>query len=132
MARYPLSLPERLRQEAENLADQQGVSLNQFILWAIAEKVGELRGATDDPAFPGITYRRQASGHPTPVVRGSGLRVQTIVVAAQDWDWPAEQIAAEYSLGETQVKEALAFYQAHPAEIDASLAVEAELEGKCG
>jgi len=82
MARYPLSLPERLRQEADFL-------------------------------------------------RGSGLRVQTIVVAAQDWDWPVEQIAAEYGLGETQVREALAFYQAHPMEIGASLAAEAELEGKC-
>ena len=38
MARYPLSLPTQLKQEAETLAAQQGVSLNQFILWAVAEK----------------------------------------------------------------------------------------------
>lgn len=42
MARYPLSLPVQLKQEAEMLATQQGVSLNQFILWAVAEKVGAL------------------------------------------------------------------------------------------
>ncbi len=43
MARYPLSLPIRLKRAAEACASQQGVSLNQFILWAVAEKVGELR-----------------------------------------------------------------------------------------
>ncbi len=43
MARYPLSLPIQLKQAAEECADRQGVSLNQFILWAVAEKVGELR-----------------------------------------------------------------------------------------
>lgn len=43
MARYPLSLPIQLKQSAEEYADRQGISLNQFILWAVAEKVGELR-----------------------------------------------------------------------------------------
>ena len=30
MARYPLSLPVKLKEEAETLAQQQGVSLNQI------------------------------------------------------------------------------------------------------
>ena len=38
MARYPLNLPQQLKQEAEVLAQQQGVSLNQFILWATGRK----------------------------------------------------------------------------------------------
>ena len=58
MARYPLNLPAKLKQEAEQWAADQGVSLNQFILWSVAEKVGALKQNLDDPAFPRITYRR--------------------------------------------------------------------------
>ena len=42
MPRYALTLPTQLKQEAERWATQQGVSLDQFILWALAEKVGSL------------------------------------------------------------------------------------------
>ncbi len=122
MARYSLNLPAQLKQDAEACASAQGVSLNQFILWAVAEKVGTLQQPLDDPAFPHITYRRGASGHPTAVLRGTGLRVQTLVVAAQTWSFSPNQIAMEYDLPVTQVQEALAFYQAHSAEIDAALA----------
>src|SRR5712691_1142743 len=58
MARYALNLPTQLKQEAETWASQQGVSLNQFIRWAVAEKLGALKQQLDDPAFPHITYRR--------------------------------------------------------------------------
>ena len=128
MARYPLNLPSRLKQEAEEWAAAQGVSLNQFIMWAVAEKVGALRQNLDDPAFPQITYRRGASGVPTPMLRGTGIRAQTVVVAAQGWEWTPEQIAAEYDLTASQVEEALAFYAARRAELDAAVAVEQELE----
>ena len=128
MARYPLNLPAKLKQEAEQWATSQGVSLNQFILWSVAEKVGTLKQSLDDPTFPRITYRRGAAGQPVPVVRGTGLRVQTAVVAAQRWDLTPDEIAAEYGLSEAQVKEALAFYEAHRAEIDADLAVEQAME----
>jgi hypothetical protein len=50
MARYPLNLPTRLKQEAEQWAARQGASLNQFILWALAEKVGALNQAAFDRA----------------------------------------------------------------------------------
>ena len=43
MSRYALNLPVQLKQEAEQWAVKQGVSLNQFILWAVSEKVGELK-----------------------------------------------------------------------------------------
>ncbi len=128
MARYPLNLPAKLKQEAEEWAADQGVSLNQFILWSVAEKVGALKQGLDDPAFPRITYRRGAAGQPVPVVRGTGIRVQTAVVAAQHWELTPDQIASEYGLAEAQVKEALAFYDAHRAEIDADLAAEEAME----
>jgi uncharacterized protein (DUF433 family) len=128
MARYPLNLPTQLKQEAEEWAAAQGVSLNQFIMWAVAEKVGALRQNLNDPAFPQITYRRGAAGMPKPVLRGTGIRVQTVVVAARHWEWTPEQIAAEYDLTASQVEEALAFYAAHRAELDAAIAVEQELE----
>lgn len=128
MARYTLNLPVQLKQDAETWAAQQGVSLNQFILWAVAEKVGTLSHRLDDPAFPHLTYRRGASGQPTAVVRGTGIRVQTLVVAAQAWALPPAQIAAEYDLPVAQVEEALAFYTAHQGEIDTALAADAARE----
>jgi len=124
MARYPLSLPAQLKREAEQFATEQGVSLNQFILWAVSEKVGSLRQLLDDPAFPHITYRRGASGRPEPVLRSSGLRVQTVAVAAQKWAMPPARIAEEFGQPEPAVREALAFYQSHRDEIDASLVAE--------
>jgi len=128
MARYPLNLPSRLKQEAEKWAADQGISLNQFILWSVAEKVGSLKQNLDDPDFPRIAYRRGAAGQPVPCLRGTGIRVQTIVVAAQNWTLTPAQIAAGYGLTERQVREALAFYHVHRAEIDADLAVEQALE----
>jgi uncharacterized protein (DUF433 family) len=74
--------------------------------------------------FPGITYRRGASRQPTPVLRGTGILVQTIAIAANTWGMSSAEIAEEYDVPEKQIKEAQAFYEAHRAEIDA--AVEAE------
>jgi uncharacterized protein (DUF433 family) len=128
MARYPLNLPARLKHDAERWASNQGVSLNQFILWAVAEKVGALNQGLDDPAFPHVTYRRGAGGQPTPMLRGTGVRVQTVVVATQAWGLSPAQIAAEYDLTEAQVKDALAFYEAHCQEIEAGIAAEQTLE----
>ena len=128
MTRYALNLPKQLKQEAEKWAAEQGVSLNQFILWAVAEKVGALSQRLDDPAFPHVTYRRGASGQPGPVLRGTALRVQTLVAATQAWGMDSARLAAEYNIPEARVQEALAFYAAHSQEIDQALAVEAALE----
>ncbi|MCC7353966.1 MAG: DUF433 domain-containing protein [Anaerolineae bacterium] len=128
MARYSLSLPTQLKQQAEKWAAEQGISLNQFVLWAVAEKVGSLSQQLDDPAFLHVTYRRGASGQPVPVLRGTGIRVQTIVVATQQWALSPAQIAVEYDLTEAQVNNALAFYAAHRAEIDAAITAEQALE----
>lgn len=128
MGRYALNLPTQLKAEAEQYAAEQGVSLNQFILWAVSEKVGSLRQQLDDPAYPQVTYRRGASGRPEPVLRGSGLRVQTVAVAAQQWELPATRIAEEFGHNEGAIREALAFYASHREEIDANLAAEEAAE----
>jgi uncharacterized protein (DUF433 family) len=127
MARYSLNLPSQLKQAAEAWASRQGVSLNQFILWAVSEKVGSLDQQLDDPAFPQITYRRGASGIPTPVLRGTGIRVQTIAVASTEWGMSAEEIATEYELSVKQVEEALAFFEVHRPEIESHMAYETRL-----
>lgn len=128
MARYSLNLPAQLKQDAEELAAAQGVSLNQFIQWAVAEKVGALSQQLDDAEFPQVTYRRGASGVPTPVIRGTGIRVQTIVSAFHTWGMTPEEIAAEYGLTLFQVRGALAFYDKHRREIDLSIQAEQMLE----
>src|SRR5919206_4035103 len=96
MTRYALNLPNSLKRDAERLAKEQGVSLNQFILWSVAEKVGALLQGLDDSNFPNVTYRRGASGALSPVLRGTGIRVQTIVIASENMS-PAE-IAGDYGL----------------------------------
>jgi uncharacterized protein (DUF433 family) len=127
MSRYSLSLPTDLKQEAERLAVEQGVSLNQFILWAVAEKVGGLARGLDDSRFPQITYRKGASGAPIAVVRGSGTRVRTLWAANTAWSWSPQEIAREYGLRLDQVEEALSFCDAHKVEIEADLSAEEEL-----
>ncbi len=126
--RYAVNLPLELKKEAEALAKQQGVSLNQFILWSVAEKVSALKAGMDDPEFPGITYRRGASGVPTPVLRGTGIRVQTIVISNKDWNESPAEIADQYNLPAGQIKEALSFYQAHQAEVDLLIQADSALE----
>jgi uncharacterized protein (DUF433 family) len=126
--RYAVNLPLELKKEAEALAKQQGVSLNQFILWSVAEKVSALKAGLDDLNFPGIAYRRGASGIPVPVLRGTGIRVQTIVISNREWSESPVEIAAQYGLSDSQVKEALNFYQAHQAEIDLLIQSDSMLE----
>jgi uncharacterized protein (DUF433 family) len=131
MTRYALNLPVNLKREAEELAARQGVSLNQFIMWSISEKVASLRQQLIDPNFPGITYQRGASGWVTPILCVTGIRVQTIAMDSQLGLTP-EQIAAEYELEVKQIHEAQVFYQAHQPEIDANMRAEAEMERNRG
>jgi uncharacterized protein (DUF433 family) len=132
MARYPLNLPQELKLEAETWATRQGVSFNQFVMWAVAEKVGALRQDLGDPAFPHVTYRRGASGWPTAVVRGTGIRVQTLAVAAERWGLSTVEIGAAYDLPEMVVREALDFYAAHRTTMDTAIAAEEAVEEAMG
>ena len=126
--RYSVNLPLELKKGAEALAKKQGVSLNQFILWSVAEKVSALKASLDDPDYPAITYRRGASGIPVPALRGTGIRVQSIVIANQDWGESPEIIAAQYDQPVGLIKQALKFYQAHRAEIDLLIQADSMLE----
>jgi hypothetical protein len=40
---YPLRLPNSIKAEVERLAKQDGVSINQFIATAVAEKISAMR-----------------------------------------------------------------------------------------
>ena len=42
---YPLGLPESLKASAKRLAEQDGVSLNQWIVAAVAQKIGAVESA---------------------------------------------------------------------------------------
>jgi uncharacterized protein (DUF433 family) len=128
ISEHVLRLPEQLREEAAHLAAQQGISLGEFVVWAVAEKVGSLRQPLDDPRFPGITYRRGASGRLWPVLRGHALRVQTLAAAAHQWKMTTAEIAQNWDLSEAQVTEALGYYEAHRSEIDAALEDEVRME----
>ena len=126
--RYAVNLSVELKKEAETLEKQQGVSLNQFIRWSVAEKVSALKAGLDDPNFPGIPFRRGASGIPIPVLRGTGIPVQTIVISSREWNESMSEIAAQYSPSEELIKEALRFYRAHQAEVDLLIQSNTRLE----
>ena len=119
-----------LKQEAERIAEQQGISLNQLILWSLAEKVTSLKGKLDDPDFPAITYQLNTENQPVPVVRARGIRVQTLVIAFYHWKESVVEIATQYDLSQTVVKEALSFYQAHKTILDALINENTVLAGE--
>ena len=121
-------LPAEIREEAVQWADSHHVSLDQFVVWAVAEKVARLKRGLEDPRFPQVVYRMGAARWPTPVVRGTGIRVQTLVIAHRSWRMSASEIADEYDLTESQVRNALAFYEAHRQEIDAAIESEDRIE----
>ena len=72
--------------------------------------------------YPGGVYG------PKPVLKGTNLRVQTIVTAVQKWNMTAEQVAADYDLQVAQVLVALEYYADHRIEVDTAIAAEAALE----
>ena len=97
-------------------------------LAAIVEKVNSLNQQPKDLAFPNISYRRGVSGQSVPILRGTNLRVQTVVIAYQKWGLSPDEIAAEYDLNDVQVNDALAFYDVHRSQIDDDIAAEQALE----
>jgi uncharacterized protein (DUF433 family) len=119
--RYSLNLPVDLKREAEQVAEEQGISLNQLILWSLTEKVTALKGKLDDPHFPAITYKLDTENQLVPILRSRGIRVQTIVIAFYRWKESEQEIARQYDLPPSLVKEALSFYLAHKMAVDALL-----------
>jgi hypothetical protein len=45
--KYPLQLPESLKKTAARLAREDGVSLNQWIVAAVAQKIGAVESAEE-------------------------------------------------------------------------------------
>lgn len=45
--KYPLQLPQSLKEAAARLAMEDGVSLNQWIVSAVAQKIGAVETAAD-------------------------------------------------------------------------------------
>jgi len=78
--------------------------------------------------FPNISYRQGASGQPVAVISGTGIRVQTIAIAANKWGMSPEQLAQEYGLTETQLRDALGFYKMYQTQIDRAIATEEAIE----
>ncbi|PKO02676.1 MAG: hypothetical protein CVU43_06840 [Chloroflexi bacterium HGW-Chloroflexi-5] len=117
--RYSLNLPIDLKQEAEQVAEQQKISLNQLILWSLTEKVTSLKGNLNDPEFPSISYRRDSTNQLIPIIRGKGIRVQTIVIASKQWKESVADICKQYGLSKKMVDDALGFYSAHKKIVDA-------------
>ena len=116
--RYSLNLPVDLKRDAEQVAKQQGISLNQLILWSLAEKVTTLKGKLDDPNFPSIAYKLDTENQLVPIIRSKGIRVQTIVIAFHRWNESVAEIAKQYDLPQLAVKESLSFYLAHKTAVD--------------
>ena len=55
--RYPLQLPASLKETAARLAKEDGVSLNQWIVAAVAQKIGAVETAE-------VFLRERAAGAP--------------------------------------------------------------------
>jgi len=126
--RYSLNLPVDLKQDAEQMAERQGVSLNQLILWSLAEKVTALKSKIDDPNFSDITYKLDSDNQLVPYVKGKGIRVQTLVIAFYEWKESAVELSKQYDLPQKTVKQALSFYEAHKKVVDALIDSNSEAE----
>jgi uncharacterized protein (DUF433 family) len=81
----------------------------------------------DDPKFSLVAYRTGAAGRSVPVLRGTGIRVQTLVIAVKEQQMSPAEFAENYALSMDQVEGALAFYAAHREEIDSLIDEEIDL-----
>lgn len=120
---------QELQEQVLQLPLKDRWQLVQQLLGSIQqETLGTDFPLDDEQAFPQIQYRTGASGQANASIKGTGIRVQTIVVANIEWAWDVGKIAEEYDLSTTQVSEALRFYEAYKAEIDDAIAAEVVLE----
>lgn len=76
-ATYPLKLPASIKAAASRLAKEDGVSLNQWIATAVAQKVGTVETAAE-------FFRRRAEGHSLEELDRIMARVPATPPAAED------------------------------------------------
>jgi predicted DNA-binding protein len=71
-AHYALRLPLSLKEKVEQLADQDGISINQFISTAVAEKIAALEATSffeqrrENADFSAFTWIMNRAGGETP------------------------------------------------------------------
>ncbi|MDY6805304.1 MAG: DUF433 domain-containing protein [Cyanobacteriota bacterium] len=128
MSAYSLKLPSQLREAATKRASLQGISLEQFILNAISDKLAAEEEFFNQPNFPEIIYIRGTSGFMVPVLKGTRIRIQTLAIAKKRWNLSEEQIAEEYNLSLDRVRQALLFYSEFREEIEEAIANEQTIE----
>ncbi|MDK4718720.1 toxin-antitoxin system HicB family antitoxin [Rhizobium sp. CNPSo 3968] len=58
--KYPLQLPQSLKETAARLAQEDGVSLNQWIISAVAQKIGAVETASEFLKARAATTKRGA------------------------------------------------------------------------
>ncbi|WP_050765765.1 DUF433 domain-containing protein [Synechococcus sp. PCC 7335] len=120
---------QELQAQVLQLPLKERWQLVQQLLGSIQqETIGSGLSLEHEQAFPQIQYRVGTSGQASASIKGTGIRIQTMVIAKADWGWDVSKIADEYNLSTAQVAEALSFYEAHKAEIDDAIASEAALE----
>ena len=120
---------QELQAQVLQLPLKERWQLVQQVLGSIQqETLGSGLSLEHEQTFPQIQYRMGTSGQASASIKGTGVRVQTIVIATADWSWDVSKIADEYDLSREQVSEALRFYEAHKAEIDDAISSEAALE----
>jgi uncharacterized protein (DUF433 family) len=81
--------------------------------------VTSLKSKIDDPNFPDITYKLDAGNQLVPIIKGKGIRVQTLVIAFYDWKESVAEISQQYDLPKKTVKQGLSFYEVHKKGMDA-------------
>jgi len=125
---------QELEAQVLKLPIKERWQLVQTVLTSLQYETSNAVSAVDDeePTFPCVYYRMGSSGQQSAVVKGTSIRVQTLAIAANQWNWTPTQIAEEYDLSTAQVSEALSFYQVHKAEIDNAISAEVVLEAAHG
>ncbi|MBT9316254.1 DUF433 domain-containing protein [Leptothoe spongobia] len=120
---------QELQERVLQLPLQDRWQLVQQLLGSIQQETLEIGlPLNDEQAFPQIQYWTGTSGQANASIKGTGIRVQTIVIANTEWAWDVNKIAEEYDLSPAQVAEALRFYEAHKAEINDAISSGVALE----
>ena len=69
------------------------------------ETIGTGLPLDNEQAFLQIQYRTGTRGQTNASIKGTGIRVQTIVIVGTEWTWDVNKIAEEYELSPAQVSE---------------------------
>lgn len=121
-----IQIPPQLEEAVLQCANQQGISVDELIILAVTEKINYL--AQDENSFPEIIEKINTDGDKVPVIKGTNIRVQTLVIAFHNWQLSVTDIAEQFNLTPEQVAQALNFYQIHQQSIDRAIATEQALE----